>query len=130
MKTRVLIADDHEVVRKCLGLVLIGLDDLELAGEASDGEQAVAMYDKVKPDVVLMDMVMPSMDGVTAIQKIRERHPQAKIIVLTAFDSDDLARRALHAGALGYLNKDVTADELLQAIRGAQSSGHCGDKGR
>ena len=119
MKTRVLIADDHEVVRKCLGLVLIGLDDLELAGEASDGEQAVAMYDKVKPDVVLMDMVMPSMDGVTAIQKIRERHPQAKIIALTAFDSDDLARRALDAGALSYLNKDVTADELLQIIRGA-----------
>ncbi len=114
------MVDDHAMVRSGLAAMLSIYDDLELACEAADGEAAVLMYGHHKPDVVLMDMMMPRMDGVTAICKIRERHPEARIIALTSFDSDDLVQRALQAGAIGYLLKNASADELAKAIRSAR----------
>ncbi len=116
----VLLVDDHVMVRKGLASLLFSYDDLCLAGEADDGEIGVLMYEHTHPDVVLMDMMMPRMDGVTAIIKIRERHPEAKIIALTSFDSDDLVQRALQAGAIGYLLKNASAEELAKAIRAAK----------
>ena len=116
----VLLVDDHVMVRKGLASLLSSYEDLCLAGEADDGEMGVLMYEHTQPDVVLMDMMMPRMDGVTAISKIRERHPEAKIIALTSFDSDDLVQRALQAGAIGYLLKNASAEELAKAIRAAK----------
>ncbi len=116
----VLLVDDHVMVRKGLASLLSSYDDLALAGEADDGEIGVLMYEHTHPDVVLMDMMMPRMDGVTAITKIRERYPEAKIIALTSFDSDDLVQRALQAGAIGYLLKNASAEELAKAIRAAK----------
>ncbi len=117
----VLLVDDHAMVRKGLVSLLSSYEDLSLAGEADDGEIGVLMYEHTKPDVVLMDMMMPHMDGITAISKIRERHPEARIIALTSFDSDDLVQRALRAGAIGYLLKNATAEELATAIRAAKN---------
>jgi NarL family two-component system response regulator LiaR len=116
----VLLVDDHVMVRRGLASLLSSYEDMRLAGEAEDGEMAVLQYEHTQPDVVLMDMMMPHMDGVTAIAKIRERHPNAKIIALTSFDSDELVQRALNAGAIGYLLKNATAEELAKAIRAAK----------
>lgn len=118
--TRVLLVDDHTMIRKGLASLLASYDDLSLAGEAEDGEAGVLMYEHTQPDVVLMDMMMPRMDGVSAIHQIRNRHPEAKIIALTSFDSDNLVQRALEAGAIGYLLKNATAEELAKAIRAAR----------
>ena len=118
--TSVLVVDDHIMVRRGLASLLAAYADMQLAGEAPDGEAGVLMYEHCKPDVVLMDMMMPHMDGVAAIIKIRERHPDAKIIALTSFESDDLVQRALQAGAIGYLLKNVSADDLVKAVRAAQ----------
>lgn len=119
-QVRVLLVDDHVMVRRGLASLLSSYEDMRLAGEAEDGEMAVLQYEHTQPDVVLMDMMMPHMDGVTAIAKIRERHPNAKIIALTSFDSDELVQRALNAGAIGYLLKNATAEELAKAIRAAK----------
>lgn len=116
----VLLVDDHVMVRKGLASLLSSYEDFCLAGEAEDGEMGLLMYEHTQPDVVLMDMLMPRMDGVTAISKIRERHPDAKIIALTSFDADDLVQRALQAGAIGYLLKNASAEELAKAIRSAK----------
>jgi NarL family two-component system response regulator LiaR len=94
-------------------------DDMELVGEASSGEQALNLCSQVKPDVVLMDLVMPGMDGATATQKIREQCPEIQVIALTSFKEQDLVQGALQAGAIGYLLKDISADELANAIRAA-----------
>lgn len=118
---RVMIVDDHAVVRGGLKFFLLGFDDLELAGEAEDGEEALRLCSQIQPDVVLMDMVMPGMDGATATQAIRERYPQVQVIALTSFKEQDLVQRALQAGAIGYLLKDVQADELAEAIRAAHA---------
>ena len=118
-KIRVLLADDHSVVRSGLCAFLQVFDDFELVGEASDGREAVEACDKYKPDVVLMDLVMPVMDGAQATQAIRGRFPETQVIVLTSFKEDDLIERALQAGAIGYLLKNVSADELASAIRSA-----------
>jgi NarL family two-component system response regulator LiaR len=112
-----MIVDDHAVVRGGLKLFLLSVDDLELVGEAEDGEEALRLCSQIQPDVVLMDMVMPGMDGATATQAIRERYPQVQVIALTSFKERDLVQRALQAGATGYLLKDVQADELAEAIR-------------
>lgn len=118
-KIRILLADDHSVVRSGLCAFLQVFDDFELVGEASDGKEAVEVCDKCKPDVILMDLVMPVMDGAQATQAIRERFPETQVIVLTSFKEDDLIERALQAGAIGYLLKNVSADELAGAIRSA-----------
>jgi NarL family two-component system response regulator LiaR len=118
---RVLLVDDHAVVRSGLGAFLLAFDDLELAGEACSGEEAVVMCGRLQPDVVLMDLVMPSMDGAAATCAIRERFPHVQIIALTSFKEKELVQKALEAGAIGYLLKNVTASELAQAIRAAHA---------
>ncbi len=118
---RVMLVDDHAVVRSGLSTFLMTCDDMELVGEAASGEQAISLCQNVKPDVVLMDLVMPGMDGATATQKLRERCPEIQVIVLTSFKEQELVQGALKAGAIGYLLKDVTADELANAIRAANA---------
>jgi NarL family two-component system response regulator LiaR len=118
---RVLLADDHRVVRSGLSAFLMAFEDLELVGEADSGETAVLMCNKFKPDVVLMDLVMPGMDGAEATQAIREQCPDIQVIALTSFKEEELVQRALKAGAIGYLLKNVTADELAEAIRAAKA---------
>ena len=114
---RVLVVDDHKVVRKGLRTFLSVHDDVELVGEAGNGEEAIEQCTALNPDVVLMDLKMPVMDGPTAIGHIRRRFPETKVVALTSFDDDTLAQRALDAGAIGYLFKDVEEDELIGAIR-------------
>lgn len=114
---RVLVADDHPVVRQGLRTYLDSRDGIEVVGEAGDGEAAVAAVERLRPDVVLMDLVMPGLGGVAAIRRIRERVPGARVIVLTSFASDDQVIPAVHAGAAGYLLKDVEPSGLEAAIR-------------
>ncbi|MGI6374761.1 MAG: response regulator [Anaerolineae bacterium] len=116
---RVLLVDDHAVVRGGLSAFLMVHDDLELVGEAGSGQEAVDQCERLKPHVVLMDMMMPGMDGATATRVIRQRQPQTQVIALTSFKEEDLVHDALEAGAIGYLLKNVTADELADAIRKA-----------
>jgi NarL family two-component system response regulator LiaR len=118
---RVLLVDDHLMVRRGLATFLKVFDDLELAGEAADGVEAVQLCTRLQPDVVLMDMVMPEMDGATATHLIRQQFPAIQVLALTSFKEDKLVRNALQAGAIGYLLKDVSADELAQAIRAAHA---------
>lgn len=114
---RILVADDHTVVREGLVAILEQEEDLTVVGEASDGKEAVERFRAVGPDVTLMDLRMPQMDGVAAITEIREASPQARIIVLTTYDGDEDIYRGLHAGAQGYLLKDADRGALLEAIR-------------
>lgn len=114
---RVMFVDDHAVVRRGLRFFLLGFSDMELVAEAASGEEALRLCAELQPDVILMDMVMPGMDGATAIHAIRDRYPQIQIVALTSFPEEDLVQKALQAGAIGYLLKDVSADELAEAIR-------------
>ena len=116
-RIRVLVVDDHKVVRKGLRTFIAVNDDLELVGEAGNGEEAIDQVDALRPDVVLMDLKMPVMDGPTAIEHIRARFPEVQIVALTSFDDENLAQRALEAGAIGYLFKDADEAELISAIR-------------
>lgn len=118
---RVMVVDDHAVVRGGLAAFLLAYDDLELVGEASNGQEAVAVAAMRHPDVILMDLVMPEMDGATATRLIREQHPEIQVIALTSFKEDDLVQGVLAAGAIGYLLKNVAADELAEAIRAAHA---------
>jgi len=115
----VLVVDDHTMLRKGLATFLKVFDDLELAGEAASGQAAVQLCAKIKPDVVLMDMVMPDMDGAAATRLIRKLSPSIQVLALTSFKEEILVQSALQAGAIGYLLKNVSADELAQAIRAA-----------
>jgi NarL family two-component system response regulator LiaR len=121
MSTKVLLVDDHAVVRSGLSKFLLVNKDLELVGEASDGAEAVDMVSVRKPDVVLMDLMMPGMDGITATREIHRRFPEVKVIALTSFSEQNMVQGALQAGAAGYLQKNVTAAELGDAIRAARS---------
>jgi NarL family two-component system response regulator LiaR len=114
---RVLIADDHTLVRKGLRALLGEHTEIEVVGEARDGRQAVAQAEALRPDVILMDLVMPGMDGIEAIREITTRRPGTRILVLTSFAGDDQIFPAIKAGALGYLLKDSSPQELFQAIR-------------
>ena len=118
---RVMLVDDHTMVRKGLATFLKTFDDLELAGEAENGIAAIQLCGEILPDVVLMDMVMPEMDGATVTRAIRQQFPQVQVIALTSFKEGDLVKNALEAGAIGYLLKDISADELARAIRAAHT---------
>ncbi len=120
-RIRVLIVDDHAVVRSGLAAFLLAFDDLELVGQAASGPEALRICDEKGPDVVLMDLVMPEMDGATATRRIRERYPDIQVIALTSFPEEDLVQMALQAGAISYLLKNVSADELANAIRAAHA---------
>ena len=116
-----MLADDHTMVRKGLGTFLKVFDYLELVGEAENGADAIKLCGEVLPDVVLMDMVMPDMHGAAATALIRQKYPQVQILVLTSFKEGELIKKALEAGAIGYLLKDVSADDLAKAIRSAHA---------
>jgi DNA-binding NarL/FixJ family response regulator len=118
---RILIVDDHAVVREGLRTFLQLQDGLEVVGEAGDGEEAVGLAERLRPDVVLMDLVMPKLDGVAAMQELRRRVPRARVIVLTSFLDDERVLPAMRAGAAGYLLKDVQPQELARAVRAAHA---------
>lgn len=118
-RIRVLIVDDHAMVRRGLATFLKVYEDLELAGEAASGPEAIQLCSQLQPDVVLMDMAMPEMDGATATRLIRKQSSAIQVVALTSFKEETLIQNALQAGAIGYLLKDVSADELAQAIRAA-----------
>jgi DNA-binding NarL/FixJ family response regulator len=118
-KIRVLLVDDHGVVRKGLQMYL-GLDpELEVVGEAVNGAEAVDIAERLRPDVILMDLIMPVMDGLIAIRQIKLTQPEVEIIALTSFLEDEKVYKAIHAGAMGYLLKDARAEELAAAIKAA-----------
>ena len=118
---RVMLVDDHTMVRRGLATFLKVFDDLQLVGEAESGAAAIQLCAEVLPDVILMDMVMPDMDGATATRAIRQQFPQVQVIALTSFKEGDLVKEALEAGAIAYLLKDVSADDLVRAIRAAHA---------
>src|SRR5262249_34649599 len=114
---QILTVDDHPLLREGIAAVIHGEADMVIVGEAANGAEAVEMFRKKRPDVALMDLQMPGVNGIEAIAAIRQEHPQARIIVLTTYEGDVLARRALKAGATGYILKDMIRTELLEAIR-------------
>lgn len=114
---RILIADDHTIVREGLRMLLTNQPGFQLAGEAANGVEAIERVRELKPDVILMDLVMPEKDGITAIQEIIEENPEARILVLTSYAEDEKAFSAIKAGAMGYLLKDTSPEQLIQAIK-------------
>jgi NarL family two-component system response regulator LiaR len=118
---RVMLVDDHNVVRSGLATFLKAYDDLELVGEARNGREAVDLCRQKKPDVILMDLMMPEMDGIAATRAIMADCPEMKIIAMTSFEDEKLVQGVLAAGAISYLLKNVTSDELVRAIRDAVS---------
>jgi NarL family two-component system response regulator LiaR len=114
---RIIIADDHAIVRKGIRAVLRNVPDIDVVGEAATGWEAIAEVEKLQPDVVLMDLAMPELDGIEAIRRIMNEHPEVRILVLTSFASEDKIFPAIKAGALGYHLKDSTPEELMEAIR-------------
>lgn len=117
---RILLVDDHDMLRSGLAVFLLAYDDFELVGEAINGQDALEKCAELRPDVILMDLMMPGMDGVTAIRLIRERFQETQVIALTSFSEEKLVETALQAGAIGYLYKNVSVDELASAIRAAR----------
>jgi len=120
-KIRVMLVDDHNVVRSGLATFLKAYDDLELVGEAKNGLEAVHLCQRSMPDVILMDLMMPEMDGIAATGAILDDYPEIKIIAMTSFEDEELVQGVLAAGAISYLLKNVTSDELAKAIREAVS---------
>jgi NarL family two-component system response regulator LiaR len=118
---RVMVVDDHAVVRSGLKTFLMVFDDLELVGEASSGQEAIEVAGRTQPDVILMDLIMSDMDGAATTRVIRGRWPAMQIIALTSFPEDDLVKNTMQAGAIGYLLKNVGADDLADAIRSAHA---------
>ncbi len=118
---RVMIVDDHSMVRRGLATFLKVFKDMKLEGEAENGVAAIKLCGEILPDVVLMDMVMPEMDGATATRAICEKYPQVRVIALTSFNEGELVKNALEAGAIGYILKDISALDLVKAIRDAHA---------
>lgn len=116
---RVIIVDDHEIVRNGLAVFLETCEDLQLVGEASNGADAIRKCDELHPDVVVMDLIMPEVDGIEATRTIRHKHPQTQVVALTSFENDELVPAVLKAGAISYLLKNVSIDELAEGIRKA-----------
>jgi DNA-binding NarL/FixJ family response regulator len=120
-KIRILVADDHFVVRMGLTALVNTEPDLEVVGEAADGAQAVAAFEKHRPDLVLMDLRMPVKDGIAATAEIKSKYPNARVLMLTTFDGDTDIHRAMEAGAQGYVLKNSTGDKLIPALRAVAS---------
>jgi len=118
---RVLCVDDHEIMRGGIHYLLLAVDDVELVGDARSGEEAIHLCESLQPDVILMDMRMPGMDGIQTTQLIRERYPEIQILVLTSFDEEEMIQQAMQAGAIGYLQKGISVDELADAVRSAHT---------
>jgi NarL family two-component system response regulator LiaR len=118
-KIKVLSVDDHEIFRGGIEFMLLAFDDIELVGQAQSGEEALQMCAEHEPDVILMDMMMPGMDGAAATQAVKRHFPQVQVIALTSFQEGDMVKRIMQAGAIGYLLKGVSIDELVAAIRSA-----------
>ena len=116
-KIRLLIVDDQTVVREGLAAIVAYYSDIEVVGQAEDGNKALALIEQTQPDVILLDLVMPGLDGLSLIPKIKECAPETRILVVTSFAETERVFQAIKAGALGYLLKDATRDQLLQAIR-------------
>ncbi len=115
----VLIVDDHQIVREGLRLILETASGIDVAGEAADGAEALRLVAELNPDVVLMDLRMPGMDGLTTIERLQQEHPQVSVVILTTYNEDELMLRGLRAGARGYLLKDTDRQTLLDTIRAA-----------
>lgn len=118
-KIRILLADDHDMVRRGLSVFLQTFDDMLLVGEARDGFEAVQMSGEIHPDIILMDMVMPGMNGAEATALISKKYPDIRVIAITSFEDDQMVKDAFNAGATAYLHKNITIDELGDAIRKA-----------
>ena len=123
---RIMIVDDQDLVRRGLSLFFEAFDDLKLVAEASNGVQAVELCDEILPDVILMDLMMPEMDGIAATRIIRQRHPNIQVIALTSVQDDSSVRQMLDAGALGYLLKNASVDELANTIISASKVAQAG----
>lgn len=118
-KIRVLLADDHSIVREGVKMILAKESDIEVAGEASDGQQALDLVERLKPHVIVMDISMPGMGGIEATQLVKERHPAVNVLVLTMHEDESYVFRLLRAGASGYVLKRAAAQDLVQAVRAA-----------
>jgi DNA-binding NarL/FixJ family response regulator len=119
LSIRVLVVDDQVLVREGLTIILDAQPDIKVVGQAEDGRQAVKLVAQLEPNVVLMDIRMPLMDGIKATRQIKETHPQTQVVILTTYSEDELIFDGLRAGALGYLLKDITRQQLVDAVRGA-----------
>jgi len=121
--TRVLLVDDHPLFREGVRALLSKASDIEVVGEAGDGKQAIELTEKLSPDVIVMDLVMPGMNGMQAAQHLHDHHPDIKILILSMYDDDEYIRQILKAGASGYVLKRSASDDLLRAIREVESGG-------
>jgi DNA-binding NarL/FixJ family response regulator len=119
---KVLICDDHPVVRRGLAALLSAAEDIDVVGTAGDGEEAVAMVTEQEPDIVLMDVSMPGMDGMEATRRVINARPQTRVVMMTSFSGHQRIKTALDAGAVGYILKDSKPDEVLKGIRSAARS--------
>lgn len=119
MPIRIAIVDDQALIREGLAIILGAHADIEIVGQASDGAEAVRVADETKPDLLLMDIKMPHLDGIAATRQIKQRHPEMQILILTTYSEDELVFEGIRAGASGYLLKDITRDKLANAVRGA-----------
>lgn len=122
-KVRILLSDDHTILRTGLKMLIGAAGDLEVIGEAKDGEEAVSLADRLHPDVVLMDISMPKMDGIKATAEIKKRHPEVKVLMLTMHENDEYLFRTIQAGGSGYVLKKAADDEVLDAIRHVAAGG-------
>jgi NarL family two-component system response regulator LiaR len=118
-RIRILLADDHDMVRRGLAVFLQAFPDMELVGEAADGVEAIEQCEQVRPDVILMDVMMPRMDGIEATRHIRSRYPDIQILMLSSSEDEDLIKSAIQAGAIGYVLKDISTNEMADALRNA-----------